>query len=420
MLAIALLVLAYGLLSRRLASSPITPPLFFAAGGLVLGAGGLGLIGMEGNEQVVHLFAELTLILVLFSDAAMIDAGELRRDFAIPLRMLAIGLPLLVGLGAVAGLWLLPELGWYGAGLLAAVLAPTDAALGQAVVTRPSVPLRMRTTLSTESGLNDGLALPLVLVFAACSAARGEDELLPWVGFAGRQLVVAALVGVAVGLLGARLLDAAIERRLITGSFVRLSGLALAVLAYGASEALGGNGFIAAFVGGFAFGNTSSCDQEPMREFSEAEGELLTLITFCLFGALFVVPAAHLWTPAVFLYALLSLTVIRILPIALSLIGTGLRLPSLLFLGWFGPRGLASILFALLVVDREGVPGSEQVFAVVVLVVAASIVLHGASASPLADAYGRWSRGMHSDAAEHVARTGSPPEDQQDADRVDG
>ncbi len=380
---IAALFLGFGLIARKLEHNSVTGPMVFTAGGLVC-----ALVGAEGlnsgiDEGFLHGIAELTLILLLFGDAATISWSKVRSNRA-PLRLLVIGLPLTIVVGTVVGWQLLPALGIWGAALLASILAPTDAALAQAMVTNESVPEKIRSALTVESGLNDGIALPVVLVTASCLALKGQGDLLPQLSLGAQQVLLGPPVGIAIGWLGAKATDLALKREWTQLSFEQFAGPALAVLAYAAAHPVGGNGFIAAFVAGLVFGNTSVLAKERLQEFVQEEGELLSYITFFLFGALLVLPSVEHWTVEAAVYALASLTVVRVVPVLLSLSGTSLRMPEKLLLGWFGPRGLASILFALLVIEESHLEHGEQVLAVVVITVLASVLLHGVSAAPLA------------------------------------
>ncbi len=398
---IALSVCLVAAFSRKAERSPLTPPLFFLAVGFLLGGEGLGWMHLDIDGGAIHVLAELTLVLVLFTDAARIDLTCLRREESLPARLLGIGMPLTIAAGAFAAGVLLPGLGWTEALLLAAILAPTDAALGQAVVSNPCVPLRIRQSLNVESGLNDGIALPVVLVLASLAGAREEaGDASYWLRFAALAVTLGPLVGAAVGFLGGRVVAWGTRAGWINAAFQRISGLGLALLAFGAAELVGGNGFIAAFVAGLTLGNTARGVCACLYEFGEAEGQLLTLLVFLAFGAALLPEALPHATGGALLYALLSLTVVRLVPVALSLLGTGLRPASIAFLGWFGPRGLASILFVLLVVEEGRLASGPFLQAVVVLTVLASTLLHGLTAYPLARRYGDYAAALEESRAE--------------------
>jgi NhaP-type Na+/H+ or K+/H+ antiporter len=383
-------LLLYSLISGRLQGTVITAPLVFIIFGFAIGAGGLNVADVDPGHSVIHFIAEFTLILVLFADAARIDISSVRRDHNLPSRMLIIGLPLAIVAGTLVASQLFPAFSLWEAALLAALLAPTDAALGQSVISERAVPVRIRQAINIESGLNDGIALPVVLLVAALAGtAHGEMSASEWARFGLLQVILGPLAGVVVGYIGARALDAAIERGWANTAFQGIGILSLSVFTYVAAELVGGNGFIAAFVGGMVFGNSIRHPCTFLFEFMESEGQLLMLITFLVFGAALLPEGiAHL-NATNLLYAVLSLTVIRMIPIAMSLIGSGVRLPTQLFLGWFGPRGLASILFVLLILEESDVPHRDQLLSITVITVALSALLHGMSAAPFARIFGR-------------------------------
>lgn len=386
---VALGLLGYAAISRRTAGSALTAPMFFTALGYLvhLLLGGHVELLMEADS--VHLLAEITLVVVLFTDASQIDLRELRRDPVLPVRLLAIGLPLTIALGTLGAVLLFPSMGWWEAGLIAAILAPTDAALGQAVVSNPSVPDRVRRALNVESGLNDGIALPVVLLclYAVEMQHLHEAGTGYWVRFVAMQLGLGPVIGAAVGWLGGRLVSRASASGWMSRTFEQLSAIGIAVLAFAAAEIAGGNGFLAAFVAGITLGNTARAVRRCLVDFGETEGQLLTLVTFTTFGALMVPFAVDHFDVAVAGYALASLTVIRAVPVALSLLGVSLTIRTVGFLAWFGPRGIASLLYALVVVERATMGVVEEVLAVVTTTVLLSVLLHGVTAAPLARRY---------------------------------
>ncbi len=400
---IAFAICLFAAFSKKAERSALTPPMFFVAVGFFLGGAGLGWMHLDIDAGAIHGLAELTLILVLFTDAARIDLACLRREGNIPARLLGIGMPLTIAGGAAVAVAVLPELGWTEALLLAAILAPTDAALGQAVVSNPLVPVRIRQSLNVESGLNDGIALPVVLVFATLAGAReGSGDASSWLRVAALAVTMGPLVGAVVGFVGGRVVGWGTRSGWINNAFQRIAGLGVALLAFGAAELVGGNGFIAAFVAGLTLGNTARGVCTCLHEFGEAEGQLLTLLVFLVFGAVMVPEVLPHVTVGAVVYALLSLTMVRMVPVALSLLGTGLRPASVAFLGWFGPRGLASILFALLVVEEGRLATGPFLMTVVVLTVLASTFLHGLTAYPLARRYGDYTAAMEETRAERT------------------
>jgi len=392
--AIAAGIILYALFARRLEGTVITPPLVFAAFGLIVGDAVLGWADLKFENRFIHGLAEITLILVLFSDAARIDLRLLRKDHNLPLRMLVVGMPLTIIFGAAVALALPLGFSLWEAALLAAILAPTDAALGQSVVLSRFVPARIRQTLNVESGLNDGIALPFVLIFAFLAGTSGMESEQSWLIFGAKQIILGPLAGIAVGAAGAWLLDIAAKREWTRESYQGAAILGLAFLAYSSAELIGGNGFIAAFVSGLVFGNFVRDRCGFVFEFAEAEGNFLVLLTFLIFGAAILPTAFGAFDWAMLVYAVLSLTVIRMIPIAISLVGSGVNVTTVVFLGWFGPRGLASILFALFVLEEVPVPGGEHIAVITVLTVTLSIVLHGLTAAPLSRRYADAVAGM--------------------------
>jgi NhaP-type Na+/H+ or K+/H+ antiporter len=413
---LASVIFVFGLVSRRLEGTVLTAPLVFVAAGVILGPAGFGLVEFGLDDHTVLLLGEIALAIVLFTDAARINLSALRQNEGLPLRLLGIGMPLTIVLGTVVAALVLTNLTFWEAAIVATVLAPTDAALGQAVVSNPRVPVRVRQALNVEAGLNDGLSVPFLALFLTLAVA--QEELQPasyWIRFALEQVGLGVLVGVGVGLAGGWLVSRASKREWMTDSSQRLALLALAIIAWALADQIGGNGFIAAFVGGLAVGPTVERGGEQLIRFTEAEGQLLNLSVFFVFGVLVIgLIQALSWEVA--LYALLSLTLIRMLPVAASLVGTRLRGVSMLFAGWFGPRGLASIVLGLIVVEEAPLlAGREEIELVVALTVLLSVLLHGATAAPLSAAYARKVEGMAADAPEKqgavevATRVGSVP-----------
>lgn len=388
-------LLLYSLVSGRLQGTILTAPLVFIVFGYSLGVGGFNLAAVDVGHSTIHTIAEITLILVLFTDAARIDLNRVRQDHGLPVRMLLAGLPLTIVAGTFFAAWLFPAFSIWEAALLAALLAPTDAALGQSVIAEKAVPVRIRQAINIESGLNDGMALPAVLLLAALASAGHETaQAGDWLQFGLLQITLGPIAGIVIAYVGARCLDSAVERGWSSSAFQGIGILSLAIFTFVVAELIGGNGFIAAFIGGMVFGHSIRNACTFLFEFMETEGQLLMLITFLIFGAA-LLPAAilHL-SPRIFLYAILSLTIIRMVPIAVSLLGARLKLPTFLFLGWFGPRGLASILFVLLILEDSDVPHQGEILSVTVITVALSALLHGISAAPFARIYGRMAKNM--------------------------
>jgi sodium/hydrogen antiporter len=388
---VALALLGVAAVSRRLSGTPITPAILFVAFGLLVGPEVLDGIDVSSSSATVRALAEATLALVLFSDASRIDLGALRRTVGVPVRLLGIGLPLTIALGAVAAAAVFGELTAEEALILAVVLAPTDAALGQAVVTEPRVPQRIRQALNVESGLNDGICVPLL--FAAVTIADVQSEisggrspatlLLEEIGYG-------VLGGVVAGLLIAVIVTQAGRRDLIAASWRPVIPAAGAALAYGIASGLDGSGFIAAFVGGVVFRLALGRDPAGLNQLTEEVGSVLNGVTFVLFGAILLGPALTELTWELSLYALLSLTLVRMVPVAIAMLGSDARRPTLGFVGWFGPRGLASIVFAVIVIDESNLPHETLIVQAIYLTVGLSVLAHGLTAAQLADRYARW------------------------------
>ena len=391
-LLIALPFLLFGLVSRRLDPSPISAPMIFAGIGLLVAPQFFGIMHFQIGGEILYGIAELTLMLILFSDAAKIETKNLRRIYSLPLRLLVIGMPITIFLGALAAWTIYDNITVFTAMLIAAILAPTDAALGLAVVEDKRVPQRIRETLSIESGLNDGLALPVVLILIALAGSMGgmmAGSPAEWIPFALEQIILGPLAGIAIGWGGGFLIQRAAARQWMHDHFVQISILMLAPAAYALASLIGGNGFLAAFCAGLAFGHAFRGMRGHLYEFTELEGRFLLLLTFLLFGAA-LAPDALLragWEDL--LYAILSLTAIRMVGVSVALLGSGLRWWTHLFIGWFGPRGLASVLFALFVVQESGFPEADRIVTVATITVLLSILLHGASAPILVNLYSR-------------------------------
>ncbi len=383
---VAALVFAWGALSARLERFDVTAPITFVLAGLLLTHGPLAVLGVAPSKEVIKELAEFTLALVLFSDASRVGLHELRVDAGLYLRLLGVALPLTIGLGTLLAFVLDSGVGIWMALLVGAALAPTDAALGAGMMANPAIPASIRRLINVESGLNDGIATPFVSVAIAGAATGGEVADHGAAG-AAAELAVGILVGVAVGGAGGLLVNAARRRGWAADGFAGSAVLGLAVCAYASAGALHGNGFIAAFIGGLAFGTTSGRRGEPLMPFVEETGALVSLLVWLAFGAVAVAPAVEGLTWQIVLYAVLSLTVIRMAPVALALAGARLDRATIALVGWFGPRGLASVVFALLALEELGSPAADHAVAVITITVLLSVVVHGATADPLATRY---------------------------------
>jgi NhaP-type Na+/H+ or K+/H+ antiporter len=382
----ALFVFLYSLVSKILERTVVGGAITFVVAGLILGNFGAGLLDLELNAKAIGVLAELTLAFLLFADASTADLKELTRQQILPRRMLLIGLPGAVILGFVVGIPFFGDvLPFIEIAVLAAILAPTDAALGKAVVTDKSVPNRLRTTLNFESGLNDGLCVPIFLTFMAFASAtagdRGFGEII--VHLLLEELGIGALVAIAISGGAVVLLKLLGTRDTVQEGWSKLMVPAIALACFSSAQALGGSGFIAAFVGGLIFGGFMKAQAHKYVESAEVLGDGAALLTWLVFGATVVGSMMAKATWQMVVYALLSLTIVRMLPIWLSLRGTGTNIYEALFLGWFGPRGLASIVFAIMVIEAD-IPGADVIAVAVSCAVTLSIIAHGVSAKPFA------------------------------------
>ena len=390
LLVLSMVLVVAGGLGVLLGRWSVTMPIVFVLAGVLLNL--TGLLQIELNHETARSLTEATLVMLLFADASTLSVNKIREDVGLPARLLGIGLPLTIAAGALVAWLLFPGEGLGFALLIATILAPTDAALGLPIFINRSVPVRIRRALNVESGLNDGLATPFITLFIAFAVSQERPGSGDWLTSALLQIGLAVVAGVVVGAVGGRLLVLARKRKWTQGAPLQFAVLRLAFAAYLGSIAIGGNGFVAAFVGGLTFRRATRGRLSEAAEYTETTGTLLSLFVWTLFGIAFVVP--HVlqgfdWRPVV--YAVASLTVVRMLPVALSLIGVHLRPDTQAIMGWFGPRGLASVIFTLMAIDAlEGAGKETQLLAsVATWTILLSVFAHGLSAVPLAGWYAR-------------------------------
>ena len=405
----------YALVSARLSRTIVSGPMVFVAAGVVLGPLGLGLLTLGKDAEPVKVLFEATLALVLFTDALSVQSKALRRDDFLPIRLLAVGLPLTIALGWLFAWLLLPGLNIWELALLGAILAPTDAALGQSAISNPGVPAVVRQGLNVESGLNDGMSLPFFVLFLAAAAghqsAQGPAEAF------FRALVLSTVLGVAVGWGAALALRWSAAMGWVEGQWRHILVIAAATASYELAVVVEGSGFIAAWVAGLVFGtvlrsatdtprsaadtphsatdtprSAAAAPQLDLRHtagLAEDLGGLLVAVSFVAFGAVLLDPALQHLNWRIVVYAVASLTVVRMLPVVVALVRSGLRRPTVAYIGWFGPRGLASIVLGLITLE-EHIPGVETVSAVIAVTVGISVYAHGATSVPLAARYAAW------------------------------
>ncbi len=389
---VSLLIFVYGTLAVKLGRWSITMPMIFLAAGFALGPGGMNFLQISPAAESMKTLTEVTLAVLLFADASTLDLRQIRHDPALTARLLGIGMPFTIALGTAVALCLLPGEGIAFAALLGTILAPTDAALGLPIFNDPKVPVRIRRALNVESGLNDGIATPFVLLFIAFATASTAHTHSGWLSTALLEIVLAVLTGAVVGICGGWLLSKAADRGWASGISQQLAIFGLALTAFFGSLMIDGNGFIASFSGGIIFSATTGNRFHGPTEFTENAGAVLSLLVWGIFGAL-AVPKAILyttdWRP--FAYAILSLTAIRMIPVALAMRKTGLRADTIALMGWFGPRGLASVVFALLAFMTLRGAGRpiDLLVSVATWTILLSVLGHGLSAKPLSAWYAR-------------------------------
>lgn len=400
-LILSLLLVVAGSVSGLLGRKSITMPIVFVVAGVLLSV--TGLLDIAPNHESVKTLTEATLVMLLFADASTLSVHKIQEDVTLPARLLGIGLPLTIACGGLVGWLLFPDQGIGFALLLATILAPTDAALGLPIFINRNVPVRIRRALNVESGLNDGLATPFITLFIALAVSQERTGSGVWLTSALLQIVLAVAAGVTAGGTGGYLLLRARKRGWSQGAPAQFAVLGLAFAAYLGAGLIGGNGFVAAFVGGLTFRRLTRGKLAEEANYTEATGTLLSLFVWTVFGVVFVVPyvlSGLDWRPIV--YAALSLTAIRMLPVALALRGVGLRPDTQAIMGWFGPRGLASVVFGLMAIDALESAGMESklLASVVAWTILLSVLAHGLSARPLAGWYARRLRAAGPDTPE--------------------
>ncbi len=387
---ITLVILGYGFYSKLLSKYNISGPMIFTAVGIILSPLMLRDSAVNINAEVVQVVAEIALILILFSDAATLNLQKLKAHWRLPARLLFVAMPITIIITYFTGRAFFPDEAPLYILLLALILAPTDAALGKIVVSDKRIPETIRNTINVESGLNDGIVFPVLLTVIAMIASQNSGSSDGWLGYIAQQISIGAIAGAFVGWIGAKLSQISMKKEWVEHQYLNLIPIALAIFSFYVAEYFHGNGYIAAFFAGLLLGNTNKAIKKNVEEFAESEGEFLIMITFLVFGLVFVPLMLPYLSLEVWIFSLLSLTLLRIIPIIISLGFFKLDLVTRLFIGWFGPRGIASILYILVAVHTLGsIEGHEKIYAVASLTILLSIILHGLSAKPLAIRYAK-------------------------------
>lgn len=402
---VALSLIGYALVQRRLATTIVTGPMVFVVLGVLASSDVLGIIEVDSSDAIVGIVNVLfqgTLALVLFTDAAALNVSAWRKDSELPMRLLGIGLPLTIAFGAVMAAVLFTNLNFWEAAMIGAMIAPTDAALGAVVISNPRVPERIRQALDIESGLNDGVSLPFLLIFMAlASKAEGTAGVRVLETFVG-EIGIAVVVGLVVGATGAWLLVRSSNAGWVGAAWSSLAVVALAVAAFVIANPNGGSGFIATFVAGLVFGSMTRGKIRPPELLAADTGLALVQISFLMFGALILLPALGAVTWQVIVMVVLALTVARMIPVAVAMIGTGLALPSILYMGWFGPRGLATVVYGALVVTNSQLQGISTITTVAMVTVGVSVFAHGMTAYAGSQKYADWYESKDHDGLEEA------------------
>jgi NhaP-type Na+/H+ or K+/H+ antiporter len=384
------LLFLFGLFSRKIAGTVVTAQMIFLAAGMLLGPIGLNLISLSPKSGLVLGIIKVALVLTFFSDASLIGLHSLFLKERLSGRLLFLGLPLTICLGAALAASLFADITLIEAVLIGVILAPTDASLAQKVVEERKVPTLVRKGLIIESGLNDGAVMPLFIFVIALEAV---DELNKPLGtfltIALEQIGFGILVGIVIGLVGGWLFSRAFLSGSMSEIYYRTGFVTLALISWIVAEEMGGSGFVAAFVAGLAIRTTCRKVTDEEVILPKAEGNTLSLAVLFTMGVMSV-EYLHLVDLKIFAYAVLSLTVVRMLPVVISLIGSHLDIRTGLFIGWFGPRGLASIVLMLIAIEKlEGIKVSGTIGMAVITTVIISVFVHGITSGPASNWYAR-------------------------------
>ena len=383
-LALAVLVLGYALISQRVERNYLAPALIFLILGITLGPFGFHLLDAGPRTEGYTVLAQLALTMILFVQAAKISPDRIGAQRVLSIRLLVIGFPLTLLLGALTAVLVLPVLPWWEAVCLAAIVAPTEVALIDALLEDRRIPEPLRHAMSVETGLYDGLALAALLLALAFASQRTDPSAGHWAWFIFSTEILSLLIGVLVGGLGGLLVKWSRRRSWISDTWAQLAMLALAFICFQLGEWTHASGFVAAFTGGlaFSFASRRKAAEEMPTQVPDAAAQLLELMVFAMFGAFAVVDGWRHADWRVVLFAVLALLAVRIVAVLVALIGTGLPTPQRLFVGWFGPRGIGTVVLGLLVIDRGEIENADLIAIVVVVTVTLSLILHSLTARP--------------------------------------
>ena len=372
----------FGVVAHRLARTMLTGPIVFVAAGMVAAWTLPASDRLDFELDAVLWPAKVALALVLFTDATHVRVRGLFRGLGLPTRLLGIGMPLVIVFGTLLAVVVSDRLSLAEAAILATILAPTDAGLGQAIMSSPRVPGGVRQALNVEAGVNDGFAVPCLVLFIGLARRDGGDGPRSFLVFVLEQIGYGVMTGVVVGLIGGLLLREAKSRRWMTATSYQLALVALALLSFVVAIELGGNEFVSPFVAGLLVKLRFEEAGSQMDGFSEVWGQSLNYLVLFVFGMVALSELGSLDASA-WLYALASLTVVRGSAVAISMIGAATRPESVLFMAWFGPRGLASIVLGLILVREDAViAGQADIEQAVIATVLLSVIMHGATTAP--------------------------------------
>jgi NhaP-type Na+/H+ or K+/H+ antiporter len=391
LIAVSVVLAGWSLLAKRMEDWRLTVPMALVLAGIAVGFTTRDQLADTLNTEAAEQIAEIILAILLFVDATDVRGGLFGREPRSALRVLFIAMPLSLAAAVGLGLWLLPGVSWSVALIIACIVVPTDFAPASSILRDARIPERVRNVLNVEAGYNDGIVSP-IFIFALVLAAEGDhtESPLAALGSAVPQAVKAIVVGLAVGAALAVLSNLSDRRGLMTGPSKRWVLVAAPIMAFGLSLAVDGNGFVAAFVCGLALRNLRHC-AEIHRELELVDdvGFLMAVGMWFVFGATAVLALQSGVSLGMVVFCLLALTVVRVLPVLIAMLGSAPSWPERLLIGALGPRGTTSIVFGLLAFNALTDTAEHEVILAMVVAVLGSVVLHGLGAPAAARAYAR-------------------------------